>query len=91
MIASTAMTTAIAVRLNPLTAAERISARFSPNVQIPLAGRAARRAAHKLATSAPTSVSRCPASANRTSDPESAAATASPTIRQQIRPSAIAR
>jgi len=43
--------------VTPLPAAERISARFQPNVQAPCAGRAARRIAQSDPAIAPTSES----------------------------------
>ena len=69
-IASAATMPAITSSVMPLPAADRISARFQPNVHAPAAGRAASRIAHRAAPIAPTSVSMCPASDSSASDPE---------------------
>jgi len=57
----------------PFPAADRISARFHPNVHDPAAGRAASRIAHRATPIAPTSDSMCPASDSSASDPDTIA------------------
>ncbi len=64
----------------PFAAADRISARFQPNVHAPAAGRAARLIAHSAAPIAPTSESMCPESDSKASDPAMIAATTSKTM-----------
>ncbi len=54
----------------PLPAADRISARLSPYVHLPDAGRAASPIAHSAPPIAPTSDSMCPASDSSASDPD---------------------
>ena len=56
-IASNATIPATTNNVMPFTAADRISARFHPNVHTPLAGRAARLNAHSEPPIAPTSES----------------------------------
>jgi len=90
-IASNATSAPTTSRVTPLTAADRISARFHPKVHTPLAGRAARRIAHSDAAIAPASVSMCPASESNTSDPETRATTTSTTMKVTINAKAMLR
>ncbi len=78
-------------RVMPLPAAERISARFQPNVNALRAGRAASRIAQIDAARAPASLSMCPASASSATDPDAAATTTSTTMKPTIRTSATRR
>jgi len=78
-------------RVMPLPAAERISARFHPNVHDPVAGRAARRIAHNEPPIAPTSESMCPASESSANDPEVSATTTSVTMNATSSSNAISR
>jgi hypothetical protein len=75
----------------PLAAADRISARFQPNVHAPAAGRAASRMAHSAPPIAPTSDSMCPASDSRARDPDSTATMISASMNAASRASAISR
>ena len=75
----------------PLPAADRISARLNPKVQEPRAGRAARLIAQMAAPMAPASLSMCPASASRATEPAVIAAVTSATMKPPIRASATAR
>ena len=89
-IASTAMTPARTSSAPPLTWAERISARPSPNVNRPRAGRAASRAATSASAIAPASVSMCAASESSASDEARTPATTSTTMNASTVASAIA-
>ena len=80
LTASTATIPLTTSSVMPLPAADRISARFQPNVQAPAAGRAASRIAHSEPPIAPTSDSMCPASESSASDPETTAAITSPSM-----------
>jgi hypothetical protein len=75
----------------PFPAADRISARFHPNVHAPRAGPAASRIAHSAAPIAPRSDSMCPASDSSTSDPARTATITSATMKAASRPSAVGR
>jgi hypothetical protein len=81
----------ITSRVIPLPAADRISARFHPNVHAPAAGRAARRIAHSDAPIAPTSESMWPASDSGANDPDTTATTTSATMNSPSRASATTR
>ena len=74
----------------PFACAARISARPSPKVHGPLAGRSASRAATIAAASANTSVSMWPASAISATEPAITPAVTSTTMKARISPSAIA-
>src|SRR3954447_3375364 len=75
--ASTPMTALTTSNVMPLTVAESTSARARPNVQRSSAGRSASAPAVSAITSARTSTSRWPASANSANDDASTAATTS--------------
>jgi len=64
-----------------LPVADRISARFQPNVQGPAAGRAAAGFAHSAPAIAPTSDSMCPAPDSSASEPEANATMTSPSMK----------
>ena len=87
---SAKITTASATSVAPLTWADRISARLSPNVKPPAAGRAARRAATSARPIAPASVSMCAASESSASESARMPATTSTAMKPRISPSASA-